>query len=126
MDGSAALPSGGAGGEAGSSSESRAQGYPVLLVLDLGDCSLHDSIKHDHFAGREFFLIRKIAADLAMALYNLHAKGYIHADFKPQNAVRVSSSWTNGRKLELSNQFLEGNTSTIRLVLIAKTQMSSK
>ena len=31
----------------------------MLLVLDLADRSLHDTIGHDHIAGNDLFLVRK-------------------------------------------------------------------
>ena len=36
---------------------------------------------------------RKIAADIVRALDHLHAQGRIHADLKPLNAVRISTTW---------------------------------
>jgi len=75
------------------SKKSKTSGYRFLLVLELADRNLTTTIIHDHIAGEDFFLIRKIAADLARALDHLHANGRIHADFKLLNAVRIASSW---------------------------------
>jgi len=69
------------------------EGYGFLLVLELADRSLSTTLIHDHIAGTDFFLIRKIASDLAKALDHLHEHGRIHADLKPLNAVRIASSW---------------------------------
>ena len=70
----------------------RTEGYS-LLVLDLADRSLSTTLVHDHIAGHDFFLIRKIASDVAHCLDHLHEQGRIHADLKPLNAVRVGSRW---------------------------------
>ena len=71
----------------------RTDGYDFLLVLELGDRTLHDALTHERIAGHDFFLVRKMAADLAHALHHLHVQGQIHADFKPLNTVRVGSTW---------------------------------
>ena len=62
-------------------------------MLELGDRTLHDALTHERVAGHDFFLVRKMATDLARALHHLHENGRIHADFKPLNAVRVESTW---------------------------------
>ena len=80
-----------------SSGVSAAQ-YAFLLVLHLADRTLSTALTHDHIAGRDFFAVRKIANDLALALDHLHnhqtENRRIHADVKPLNAVRVNSTWT--------------------------------
>ena len=72
--------------------------YGFLLVLHLADRSLSTALTHDHIAGRDFFAVRKIANDLALALDHLHnhhsENRRIHADVKPLNAVRVNNTWT--------------------------------
>ncbi|KAJ8603198.1 hypothetical protein CTAYLR_003808 [Chrysophaeum taylorii] len=70
-----------------------ASGFKFLLVLELAERTLDTALKHEHFAGKDFFLIRKIAADIAMALEHVHENGRIHADLKPLNIVRVGSRW---------------------------------
>ena len=72
--------------------------YTFLLVLYLADRTLSTALTHDHIAGHDFFAVRKIAHDLALALDHLHnhqsENRRIHADVKPLNAVRVNSTWT--------------------------------
>jgi hypothetical protein len=67
-------------------------------VLYLADRTLSTALTHDHIAGRDFFAIRKIANDLALALDHLHnhhtENRRIHADVKPLNVVRVNNTWT--------------------------------
>jgi len=43
----------------------RFRDYKFILVLERADCTLADVILHDHIAGKEFPLIRKIATDIA-------------------------------------------------------------
>ena len=71
----------------------RTEGYNFLLVLELGDRTLHDALTHERIAGHDFHLVRKMAIDLGRALHHLHQKGQIHADFKLLNAVRIGSTW---------------------------------
>ena len=71
----------------------RVQGYKFLIVLELAHRSLATTLLHEHIAGKDFALIRKIATDLAEALDHLHSKNRIHGDFKPLNAVRSGSKW---------------------------------
>ena len=72
--------------------------YTFLLVLHLADRTLSTALTHDYIAGHDFFAVRKIAHDLALALDHLHHyqidNRRIHADVKPLNAVRVNSTWT--------------------------------
>ena len=72
--------------------------YIFLLVLHLAERTLSTALTHDHIAGHDFFAVRKIVHDLALALNHLHNNQIenrrIHADLKPLNAVRVNSTWT--------------------------------
>lgn len=68
--------------------------FQFCIVLLLGDQTLRHALDHDQFAGKDWPLIRKIASDLANALYELHSKGArIHADVKPHNILRVGTKW---------------------------------
>ena len=67
--------------------------YPFALVLDLGERTLDDSIRHDHIAGEDFPLVRKIITDLVYALDHLHSSEVIHGDLTPFNIVRVQNRW---------------------------------
>lgn len=75
--------------------EDDSKGYTYMLVMRLADRNLDTTLRHDGIAGRDFFLIRKIAADLGKALNRLHTAQppRIHADLKPLNAVRIGSVW---------------------------------
>eukprot|EP00964_Phaeocystis_antarctica_P114301 scaffold78284_cov69-Phaeocystis_antarctica.AAC.1 len=64
-----------------------------ILVLELADRSLLQTINHDQIAGKDWPAIRHIASDLGWALDHVHAKGGIHADFKPLNAVGDRDTW---------------------------------
>jgi len=70
--------------------------YNFLVVLELADRSLKDTIDKEHIvdpkdiAHSDWPHIRSIASDLARALDHVHTVGKgIHADFKPLNAVAV-------------------------------------
>ena len=67
--------------------------YPFLLVMQLADRTLLQTIDHDQLAGKDFIAIRNIVDDLAYALDAAHAKKGIHADFKPLNAVGDGTAW---------------------------------
>ena len=80
-------------GSSNGDSATRAKDYKYLLVLELADSSLTTTLTHDHIAGKDFLLIRKIIADLAHALDHLHSNDRIHGDCKPLNVVRIGSKW---------------------------------
>eukprot|EP00964_Phaeocystis_antarctica_P055960 scaffold32960_cov58-Phaeocystis_antarctica.AAC.2 len=67
--------------------------YKLLIVLELADRTLKHTIDHEHIAGKDWPAIRHIATDLAEGLDNVHAKGGIHADLKPLNAVGDKDRW---------------------------------
>eukprot|EP00964_Phaeocystis_antarctica_P104474 scaffold69582_cov58-Phaeocystis_antarctica.AAC.6 len=67
--------------------------YKLLIVLELADRTLKHTIDHEHIAGKDLLAIRFIAGHLAKGLDNVHAKGGIHADFKPLNAVGDRDTW---------------------------------
>jgi len=67
--------------------------YKLLIVLELADRTLKHTIDHEHIAGKDFLAIRHIAAHLAEGLDHVHAKGGIHADLKPLNAVGDRDTW---------------------------------
>ena len=69
------------------------QPFKFVLVLEFGERSLSAALTHDRIAGVDLFTGRKIAADLARALDHLHSKKRIHADLKPLNSVRRTSTW---------------------------------
>ena len=71
----------------------RSAGFKFVLVMGFGERSLQEALTHDHIAGKDFFAIRKMGSDLAHALAHVHSKNRIHADFKPLNAMRPSSTW---------------------------------
>ena len=71
----------------------RSTGFKFVLVMEFGERSLQEALTHDHIAGKDFFAIRKMGSDLAHALAHVHSKNRIHADFKPLNAMRPSSTW---------------------------------
>jgi serine/threonine protein kinase len=67
--------------------------YPFLLVMQLADRTLLQTIDHDQLAGRDFIAIRDITDDFVYALDDMHKHGGIHADFKPLNAVGDGRDW---------------------------------
>jgi serine/threonine protein kinase len=67
--------------------------HSFILVLELADRSLLQTIDHDQIAGKDWPAIRHIASDLGSALDHVHAKDGIHADFKPLNAVGERDTW---------------------------------
>ena len=67
--------------------------YKLLIVLELADRTLKHTIDHEHIAGKDWAAIRHIATHLAEGLDNVHAKGGIHADLKPLNAVGDRDTW---------------------------------
>jgi serine/threonine protein kinase len=67
--------------------------FRYLIVMRLADRSLASALVHDRLAGHDFFLCRRILADVAKALEQLHKIGMIHADVKPLHVVRSGGSW---------------------------------
>ena len=66
--------------------------YPFLLVMQLADRTLLQTIDHDQLAG-DFIAIRNVMDDFLYALDAMHTQGRIHADFKPLNAVGDGIAW---------------------------------
>ena len=64
-----------------------------MIVLELAGRTLKHTIDHEHIAGKDLLAVRHIAAHMAKGLDNVHAKGGIHADFKPLNAVGDRDTW---------------------------------
>ena len=62
-------------------------------MLEWADRTLRSAIDHERFAGLRWHVVRAVAHDLGEALHRLHARGIIHADFKPMNAVRTGGQW---------------------------------
>ena len=69
--------------------------YPFLVVLELADRTLRDTITHEHIAGNNFQYVRHIAKQLIESLHHIHYNGLggIHADFKPLNVVAVGAKF---------------------------------
>ena len=62
-------------------------------MLELADRNLKHTIDHEHIAGEDWPAIRYVASHLGWALDHVHAKGGIHADLKPLNAVSDGITW---------------------------------
>lgn len=67
--------------------------YKLLIVLELANCNLKHTIDHKHIAGGDWPAIRYVASHLGRALDHVNAKGGIHADLKPLNAVGDGNTW---------------------------------
>ena len=67
--------------------------YKYCIVIELGERTLFEAIKHEHFAGKDWLLIRQIMNCVCEALYKIHFSQYIHGDVKPLNIVRVGERW---------------------------------
>lgn len=63
-------------------------GYPYCLVMDAADRSLADVITHENVAGKDWRQIRLIMEQIVENLDQMHSRGFIHGDMKPQNVVR--------------------------------------
>ena len=62
--------------------------YPYCLVMDAADRSLADVMTHEHVAGKDWKQIRLIMEQIIENLDQMHSRGFIHGDMKPQNIVR--------------------------------------
>lgn len=71
-------------------------GFPkYCIVMEKGEQNLHEAMHAESLTGN-INKVRPILEELARCLDHLHKEGYIHGDFKPKNAVRVTGkkhSW---------------------------------
>jgi serine/threonine protein kinase len=65
--------------------------YPYCLVMDAADRSLADVMTHEDVAGKDWKQIRLIMEQIIENLDQMHSRGFIHGDMKPQNIVRDSA-----------------------------------
>ena len=65
--------------------------YPYCLVMFAADRSLADIMTHEHVAGKDWKQIRLIMEQIIENLDQMHSRGFIHGDMKPQNIVRDGS-----------------------------------
>ena len=63
--------------------------HPFCIVMEMGDRSLNDILSKENIAGWDWDQIRFIILQIAKCVAHMHAKGYLHADIKPLNILRV-------------------------------------
>ena len=64
-----------------------------VMVMPRADCNLLQAIQTERFAGHDLNHMAAIARDVALALQEMHDKGWVHADVKPRNVVRIGGRW---------------------------------
>jgi serine/threonine protein kinase len=67
--------------------------YPFVLVMELGERSLHDACAKERIAGIQLDVVRHAARSIATCLQVLHTQGVCHADIKQRNVIRLGDGW---------------------------------
>ena len=65
----------------------------LCLVMPRADRSLDQAIRSERFAAHQKAKVADIMGDIARAIQEVHGNGWVHADIKPRNVVRVRGSW---------------------------------
>jgi len=67
----------------------------MYIVTELADCTLKDMLleRSKRNAPLSAENVRKIAAEVMLAVAWLHSKGYVHLDVKPENIMMCSGRW---------------------------------
>ena len=62
-----------------------------VVVMPRADRNLMEAVDKERFAGRSLPRVVSIVRDVALALKDVHDKGWVHADVKPRNIVRIGA-----------------------------------
>ena len=73
--------------------KSKNRRYRYCLVMEPAEHTLHHSLAHEHIAGNDWQLLRKIALDITSAVHHLHTNGRVHADLRPISIVHSKNRW---------------------------------
>ena len=88
--------------------------YPYCCVMPMADRSLADVMTHENIAGRDWKQIRLVLESCTEFLVQLHERGFIHGDMKPENIVRAEGRW-KGIDLDASVSFAQGHFAGVKV-----------
>ena len=72
--------------------------YPYVLVMELGERSLHDACARERIAGIHLEQIRQAAKSVAECLQLLHETNVCHCDVKQRNIIRLNDEGSGKQK----------------------------